>query len=193
MTLYLPILFGTLRADRRSIHVARYAQERLALRPGVETRLFDPKDLPFGNLERRAWEWPNAPESVPRFVAEMTRADGFVIVTPEYNRGYPGTLKNLLDHLYDEWGRKPFGLVGAGGIYAGARAVDGLRLVIPGLGGISIPGMIGVANVEKTFGEGGPTSDRAGWERRFDRFYAELEWYARALKRARQEDPAPTA
>src|SRR5579863_1551156 len=98
----------------------------------------------------------------------MGRADGFVIVTPEYNHGYPGTLKNVLDHVFDEWNRKPFALVGAGGIYGGVRAIDGLRLVLPGIRAVSIPGMIGVHQVEKVFGPDGPTSDRPGWERRFD-------------------------
>jgi NAD(P)H-dependent FMN reductase len=191
MSLYLPILYGSVRAERKSIYVARFALERLAIRPDVETRLFDPKDLPFGNLEHREWEWKDAPESVRAFVGEMDRADGFVLVTPEYNHGYPGALKNLLDHLFDQWNRKPFGLVGAGGIYGGARAIDGLRLVIPGIGGVSIPGMIGVTQVEKSFAEGGPTTDREAWARRFDRFFSELEWYARALQRARAEDPPP--
>jgi len=121
----------------------------------------------------------------------MDRGDGSVLVTPESNHGIPGPLKNLLDHLYDQWNRKPFGLVGAGGMYGGARAVDGLRLVVPGLEGFSIPGMIGVTQVETRFAEGGPASDRAGSERRFDRFFAELEWYARAVQRARREDPIP--
>src|SRR5580658_3206161 len=116
MSLYLPIIYGSIRAERKSIHVARFAVERLALRPDVETRLFDPIDFPFGNLEFREWEWKSAPPSVGQFVAEMGRADGFIIVTPEYNHGYPGTVKNLMDHLYDEWNRKPFGLVGAGGM-----------------------------------------------------------------------------
>lgn len=191
MSLYLPILYGSVRDERKSIHVARFAHDLLALRPNVETRLFDPKELPFGNLVHREWEWKEAPESVRSFVAEMARADGFVIVTPEYNHGYPGTLKNLLDHLSEEWNRKPFGLVGAGGIYGGARAIDGLRLVVPGVGGFSIPAMIGVTHVETSFAEGGPTSDREGWERRFDRFFAELEWYARAVQRALRDDVLP--
>jgi len=193
MSLYLPVLYGSVRAERKSIHVAQFAAERLALRPNVETRLFDPKNMPFGNLEFRTWEWKEAPPEVAQFVGEMARADGFVVVTPEYNHGYPGTLKNLLDHLYDEWNRKPFGLVGAGGMYGGARAIDGLRLVIPGLEAISVPAMVGVTNVEKTFDANGPLSDRAGWERRFDRFFTELEWYARALQRARQDDPPASA
>ncbi len=195
MGLYLPILYGSVRSQRRSIHVARFALERLQRRPGVETRLFDPAELPFGNLIHRSWEWMDAPVEVAQFEAEMVRADGFLVVTPEYNHGYPGTLKNLLDHLFEPWGRKPFAFVGAGGPYGGARAIDGLRLVIPGLKAISIPTMIGVSQVDKSFGPDGPLTDREGWERRFDVLFAELEWYALALQRARQEpavDSAPT-
>ncbi len=190
MSLYLPILYGSVRDGRKSIQVARFVAERLALRPDVETRLFDPRELPLNNLVLREWEWKDAPATVAGFVAEMARADGFVLVTPEYNRGIPGTLKNVLDHLYDQWSRKPFALVGAGGPYGGVRAIESIRVIVSGIGGISIPAEIGVQQVETSFGEGGPTSDRAGWERRFDRLFAELEWYARALQRSRREEPA---
>jgi NAD(P)H-dependent FMN reductase len=192
MGLYLPILYGTVRTERKSIRVAEFVLERLSHRPDVETRLFDPRDLPFGNLTHREWEWKDAPGPVGAFVAEMARADGFVVVTPEYNRGYPGTLKNLFDHLYDEWGRKPFGLIGAGGMYGGVRAIEALRVVVGGIGGIPIPSEIAVIQVGTNFAEGGPTSDREGWERRLDQFLGELEWYARALQNARRADGGST-
>jgi NAD(P)H-dependent FMN reductase len=191
MSLYLPVLYGTVRNDRKSIHVARYATARLAERSGVETRLFDPVDLPFGNLVHRVWEWPDAPETVRSFVAEMERAQGFVIVTPEYNFGIPGTLKNLLDHLHAPWRHKPFGLIGCGGLAGGARAVDSLRMIIPGLRGVSIPTAMVVPQVATAFSEEGPTSDGAQWDDRFDGLFAQLEWYARALSNARKDEPPP--
>ncbi len=134
MTLDLPILFGTVRSERRSFWVARYVEARLAKRPGVTTRLWDPVDLPFGNLVLREWEMKERPVAVSEFVAAMEYADGFVIVTPEYNFGIPGTLKNLIDHVYKQWNRKPFGLITAGGIVGGVRAQDQLRQVISGSG-----------------------------------------------------------
>lgn len=189
--LYLPVLYGTVREPRASLGVARYVGRRLAERPGVETRLFDPRDLPFGNLVRREWEIDPPDARVVAFVAEMRRADGFVVVTPEYNHGIPGTLKNLLDHVFDEWGRKPFGIVSAGGIAGGLRATEMLRQVVTGLGAISIPAQVPVFQVQEAFDEDGPRADAERWGQRLDRFFTELEWYARALSAARQADPSP--
>lgn len=190
-TLYLPVLYGTVREPRASLGVARYMARELARRPGVETRLFDPRDLPFGNLVRREWEMAAPGSVVAEFVAEMGRADGFVVVMPEYNHGIPGTLKNLIDHLYDEWGRKPFGIVSAGGIAGGLRATEMLRQVISGVEAISIPAQVPVFQVEEAFDENGPRADHARWEHRFSRFFAELEWYAHALAAARAAHPKP--
>ncbi|HLY76789.1 MAG TPA: NADPH-dependent FMN reductase [Thermoplasmata archaeon] len=192
MALDLPILFGTVRSERHSIHVARYVYDLLGKRPGVETRLWDPVDLPFGNLVRREWEMTERPATVEVFVRAMEHADGFVIVTPEYNFGIPGALKNLIDHVYDEWNRKPFGFITAGGIVGGVRAQDQLRQVISGVRGITIPTSIPVQQVEKTWDKAGPMANRADWDARFDRFFSELEWYARALQTARAE-PAPSS
>ena len=122
------------------------------------------------------------------FVREMARADGFVLVTPEYNHGIPGTLKNVLDHLYDQWVRKPFGIVSAGGYAGGLRAAEQLRMVAAGVEAIAIPAQVSVVSVEETWDDHGPKSAPDAWGKRFDRFYGELEWYARALRAAR----APT-
>ncbi|HZY71250.1 MAG TPA: NAD(P)H-dependent oxidoreductase [Thermoplasmata archaeon] len=185
MFLYFPVLLGTVREGRSSVHVARYVADRLGRRPEVEARLFDPKDLPFGNLVRREWEMDPVPPDVASFVREMGRADGFVIVTPEYNYGIPGTLKNLLDHLFHEWNRKPFALVGCGALSGGVRAVDQLRQVVTGLQGVVVPPQVYVTNVHSTFGPGGPLAEAETWNTRLDRMFSELEWYARALSRAR--------
>jgi NAD(P)H-dependent FMN reductase len=190
-SLYLPVIYGTIREPRASLGVARYATRELAKRPGVETRLFDPRDLPFGNLVRREWEMEPPHPAVVEFVAEMRRADGFVVVMPEYNHGIPGTLKNVLDHLFDEWGRKPFGIISAGGIAGGLRATEMLRQVIPGLGAISIPAQVPVFQVQDAFDENGPRSDEGRWAERLTRFFDDLEWYARALAAARTSDPPP--
>jgi NAD(P)H-dependent FMN reductase len=187
MTLDLPILMGSVRAERRSAWVARYVHALLATRPGVETRLWDPAALPFGNLVRREWEMTERPAAVDEFVLAMGHADGFVLVTPEYNFGMPGTLKNLIDHVFDEWNRKPFGFVTVGGVSGGIRAQDQLRQVISGVRAVTIPAAIPVQHVEKTWSENGPLADRNDWDSRFDQFFVELEWYARALQSARAE------
>lgn len=188
MDLYLPVLLGTVREGNRSRHVARHVLGRIERRPGVTTRLVDPDELPFGNLRRREWEMDPQPPEVAAFVRDMARADGFVIVSPEYNYGYPGALKNLLDHLYDEWNRKPFGLVGVGGLSGGLRMLDQLRQVVAGLHAVAVPTHVPVQSVAKELGPDGAFLDPAKWDARFDRLLDEVEWYARALKTARASD-----
>jgi NAD(P)H-dependent FMN reductase len=189
--LFLPVLYGSVRDGRVSFSVAEFVASELAKRPGVETKLYDPRDLPFGNLERREWELEPPDPRVTAFVEAMGRADGFVLVTPEYNFGFPGALKNLLDHLYDEWNRKPFGLVGAGGMAGGARAIDGLRIVLPGVRGISVPAAVLVPQVAAEFSPTGP-KDPEKWRKRLGPMFEELEWYARALQPARRATPPST-
>ena len=187
MSPYLPVLLGTVRDGSRSEWVARFAHDRLAKRPGVTTRLFDPDEWPFPNLVAREWEMEPAPARVDEFVREMARADGFLLVAPEYNHGYPGALKNMLDALFDEWNRKPFALVGVGGISGGLRMLEQLRLVVSGLGAISVPASVPVQFVAKEWTPEGP-ADADKWGPRFDKVFDELEWYARALKTARGPD-----
>jgi NAD(P)H-dependent FMN reductase len=183
--LYLPVLYGSVRQPRHSLGVARYVHRLLGARPGVETRLFDPEELPFPNLVQREWEQESPDPRLVEFVREMGRADGFVLVTPEYNFGIPGALKNLLDHLFDEWNRKPFALVTAGGVSGGFHASDQLRIVVSGLGAISVPRHVPVQFVQESYDESGPKRDAEVWAGRFDRLFEELEWYARALSAAR--------
>ena len=105
-----------------------------------------------------------------------------------YNYGFPGALKNLLDSLYDEWNRKPFGLVGAGGMAGGARAIDGLRIVLPGVAAISVPASVLVPSVATEFTAAGPNDPvEVAQATRTD--VRVSRWYARALQLARQTTP----
>ncbi len=189
MSLYLPVILGTARRGNHSADVARFVAARIAKRSDAQARVFDPRELPFGNLTAREWEMEPRPPAVRAFVDEMARADGFVLVFPEYNYGYPGTLKNVLDALWDEWNRKPFGLVSTGGMSGGLRAQEILRPVISGLGAIAVPAGVAVPNVQVAFDENGPVADPDRWATRVDRFLDEVVWYATALRRAREESP----
>jgi NAD(P)H-dependent FMN reductase len=183
--LRLPVILGTIREGRRSEHVARYVHGRLLERPGVQSDFVDPRDYAFGDLVQREFEMRERPEKVVRFVELVERADGFVIVTPEYNYSMPGALKNLLDITFKPWNRKPFGLVGCGGISGGLRALDMVRQTVAGLGAITVPQHVPVPHVSKVFGKEGPLMEPEEWGKRIDGFLEHVEWYAKALKAAR--------
>lgn len=188
-SVYLPVILGTLREGRRSGGVARFAVERLRAR-GFETRLFDARDLQLGDLVHREWEQKEPSPQMQELVREMARADGFVLVFPEYNHGYPGALKNILDHLFDEWGHKPFAFASTGGVSGGMRAQENLAPVIRALNGVVVKSAVAVPSVGKAFGPEGPLDDEATWARRFDAMIDDLAWWADALADARARDRA---
>ena len=126
------IVIGSVRQRRFGEHVARWFAELAAERT----------DLRFEVVDLAAWDLPALTTPVPpmmgpsedpairRWAAKVAEGDGYVLVTPEYNHGYPASLKNALDHLFAEWGRKPVGFVSYGGPGGGLRAVEQLRQVV---------------------------------------------------------------
>lgn len=184
MSLQIAVILGTVREGRQSEHVAQFILQRLAAR-SVHAVFVDPAKLGFGDLTHKAVDAQTATGAKLAFVQQMADMDGFVIVTPEYNYSFPGALKNVLDVTHKPWNRKPFGLVGAGGVSGGLRAIDSLRQVIAGLAAIVVPAHIPIQFVAKTFGPGGPLVDAEDWTKRIDRFLDEVLWYAEALKAAR--------
>jgi NAD(P)H-dependent FMN reductase len=185
--LYIPILLGTIRQGRESEKVARlilgYIEQQ---HPEIETRLFDPRemDLPSDNegtdLAGRNPEWQGAIE----------RADGLIIVSPEYNHAYPGSLKRALDVLSKEYIHKAVGLVGvSSGWVGGSRAVQALVPVVRELGLAVTFTDLYFPNAQNLFTEEGALKDE-GVYKRIDKFLEELAWMSSTLKWGRQNLPS---
>lgn len=186
MPILLPVIQGTIRKENATRPVAAYALERLQAHDDVTSTLLDPANLGLGNLERRLTGRDSLSAGEQRFLDVVTEADGFVLVTPEYNHGYPGALKNLIDHVYEPWTRKAFGLVTTGGSSGGIRAEEQLRLVINGgLAGTVVPRGVNVPRVRDVFGDEGPIQEPETWRKRFDRLAEQLSIYAEALRDVR--------
>lgn len=81
-------------------------------------------------------------DSTKAFSATIARGDAYVLVTPEYNHSFPGSLKNALDHLNQEWAGKPVALVSYGGVAAGTRAAEALWPVLIGLRMVPVPASV---------------------------------------------------
>src|ERR1051325_7069844 len=131
--LFIPVILGTTRQGRASENVARFVFEELTKRAGVLTELIDIRDIEVPTTD--------AGEAIKdsKFSAQMARADGLVIVTPEYNHGYPGMLKHVLDTNLKEYIQKAVGLCGvsAGG-FGGTRVIQNLLPVMRELGLVTI-------------------------------------------------------
>ena len=178
--LSIPVILGTPRQGRLSEHVARVMIEELCKRDGVQTSLVDVRELPLATTD--------AGEAIkdPSFSETIMRADGLVIVAPEYNHGYPGILKHALDTNLKEYIHKPVGLCGvsAGG-FGGTRVIESLLPVMRELGLVTIFWDVNVSSAGKVFDAGGQLLDPA-LPRRIDKMLGELIWMARVLRYGRE-------
>jgi NAD(P)H-dependent FMN reductase len=129
----IQVIMGSTRPNRFGEKPARWVMELLAARGDLDVELIDLRDYPLPFFEqplspaRSQREYPD--DGIARWGRKVDEADGFVFVTPEYNHGYPASLKNAIDHLFPEWQRKPVAFVGYGSV-GGARAIEQLREVV---------------------------------------------------------------
>ena len=178
--LFIPVILGTVRKERRSEHVARFVHEELVKREGVESELVDIRDL---NLPM---DDSGGTIKNPAFSATVDRADGLIIVTPEYNHGYPGPLKQALDSNLKEYVHKAVGICGvSAGPFGGTRVIENLLPVMRELGMVTIFWDGNFSSVQKIFDENGKLIEEA-YVKRIDKFLKELIWMSTVLRYGRE-------
>ena len=181
---FIPVLLGTGRADRSSENVAKFVASEVGKNENIETELVDVKDFKYTETTP-PYGKGGADETPTKWKEVMTRADGLIIVVPEYNHGYPGELKLLLDSLYGEYEKKPVLMCGvsAGGL-GGARVVDHLKQVLIELKMVPTRDALYYSGVRDLFDESGAIKGE-GHDKLVSDALVELLWYAEALKKAR--------
>jgi NAD(P)H-dependent FMN reductase len=130
--LNIQVILGSTRQNRFGDKPAHYILGELAKRSDVRAELVDLRDWPLPFFDHPVSPMRakiTEPAIVAQWAAKVGEADGYVMVTPEYNHGYPAVLKNALDWVYPEWTKKPVGFVGYGST-GGARAIEQLRQVV---------------------------------------------------------------
>jgi NAD(P)H-dependent FMN reductase len=178
--LFIPIILGTARQGRESEHAARVVFEQTKKRAKVETELIDVRNLPM-RLDDAGEQMKD-----PAFSATIERCDGLIIVTPEYNHGYPGLLKHALDMNLKEYIHKAVGICGvSAGPMGGARVIENLLPVMRELGLVAIFEDVNFGHVGKLFDEEGKLLDQ-NYIRRVDKFLDELIWMSRVLRYGRE-------
>ncbi|HZP17758.1 MAG TPA: NAD(P)H-dependent oxidoreductase [Terriglobales bacterium] len=179
--LFIPVILGTVRSGRMSAHAARLVTEELAKRPGVETELIDIAQMPLPTND--------AGEAIkdPGYSSKMQRADALVIVSPEYNHGYSGLLKHVLDSCLKEYIHKAVGIAGvSAGSFGGSRAIENLLPVMRELGLVTIFWDVNFSAVQKVFAPDGSLLD-SSYLKRVDKFLNELIWMAKTLRYGREQ------
>jgi len=179
--LFIPVILGTVRKGRASENVAKFVFGEVQKRGGVETELIDLLDLTFAT--------DDAGEAIKeaKFSETVARADGLVLVVPEYNHGYPGILKHVLDSNLKEYIHKAVGVCGvsAGG-FGGTRMIQNLTPVLRELGLVTIFWDGNFSGAQSLFDENGNMRDRGTHEKRIDKFLGELIWMSKTLRHGRE-------
>lgn len=186
----IQIVLGSTREGRSGAHVAKWVQETLRKRDDAKFEFLDLQEwkLPFFEDSRMPGDIhgdfpdPKAKE----WSKKIKEGDGYLVINPEYNRGYSAVLKNSMDYLFNEWNKKPIGFVSYGNIAGGARAVEQLKLVSIELEMIPIRRAVHIPNVWEAFDENGNLKNSERFEKGLHEVVDQLLWYANLLKPARE-------
>jgi NAD(P)H-dependent FMN reductase len=178
---YVPVILGSVRRGRKSPVVARFIVERLRRSGKFEPELLDLAEYNLPMMEERMHLRDDPPAAVVKMGAKLARADAIVVVSPEYNNGYPGVLKNALDYFLPEYKRKPVGIVTvSSGGFGGINALAQLRQVFLHMGAYTIPRRLPVLNVDNAFDENDNPKDPS-LEKAAAGFVEELLWLTEAI------------
>lgn len=181
--LRIAVILGGNHSGRTGPVVSSWFLDRAASREGVTVDVLDVAELDLGDGHGT---------SLDAFSPRIDAADGFVVVTPEYNHGYPGPLKSAIDSARKEWFAKPVAFVSYGGMSGGLRAVEQLRAVFAELHVTSVRTSVSLHNAQRMFGpEGGSIEELRGAEDAVEEMLDQLVWWALSLREARARRPYP--
>ena len=180
------VILGSVREGRTALPVGQWVIEQAASQPGLACELVDLKqwDLPFYAFAKPPAAGHYTDPMQLRWAEKVASADGYVLIAPEYNHGPSAVLKNALDFVYAEWGRKPVAFVGYGGNGA-ARSIEQLTCVARELQMAPLEASVHIMGVWGKVKDGAFAGDDKDL-RWIGHSFDELIWWGRALRDARQ-------
>lgn len=182
--LKIAVLAGTTRKQRKSIHAARYVYDIGKTIDGIEVTFVDPTEFTFSG------DGNDTESKDPKYTKITNEADGFFIVSPEYNHSFPGSLKRMLDSELKNYIHKPVAFAGASdGRWGGVRMIESLVSTVREMGLIASFTDVQFPFVDKLFDDKGEIQEE-GFEERVKSAYTELIWLATVLKTGRESVPS---
>ena len=180
----IAIISGSIRKGRNSHRVALYFQNYIREHKLGEVSMLDLYEYQFPIFEERL-QYLSSPSTLTlQFSKEIVDADAIIIVTPEYNGGYPASLKNVIDLLHPQWKRKPIAIATVStGAFGGSQVITSLLFSLWKIGALMSPSTFPVPTVEKAFTENGEATDKEATDKRAKIFISELIWCAEAKQK----------
>jgi NAD(P)H-dependent FMN reductase len=185
-TLKIKVVLASVREGRNADTVWAWLDRQLKQITSFDVELLDLKPLNLPMFDEASPPMRGAPhitEAAQTWSAKMAEADGYIIVTPEYDHTIPGSLRNAFDYLAKEWAKKPAAIVSYGGLSGGMRAAESMKPSLAGMEVVLIPIETNIIAVNKAFDENGELPDNYAVTAKA--MLSSLEWWANVLKAAR--------
>ena len=174
---HISIISSSVREGRKSHNVSLYFQNYLTENKLATTEIIDLKEYDFPIFQGTLKTLINPAENVLEFAAKIKSSDGIIMVTPEYNGGYPASLKNAIDVLYEEWKHKPIAIVTvSSGPFGGSQALVSLQFTLWKMKAWTIPAMFSVPTVDQAYDDKGNAIDKSNSDKLAAIFSKELLW-----------------
>ncbi len=182
--LKISIISSSVRMGRNSHRVALYLKNYIEEKKLAEAEILDLNLYNFPIFEERLRSQKTPSAEALDFAEKIKSADGVLIVTPEYNGGYPASIKNAIDLLYDEWHRKPVAIATVSdGSFGGTQVIISLQFTLWKIRAWTVPARFPVPDVMETFDENGIPKESRGLQGRTANFINELLWCIEAKSR----------
>lgn len=186
MPLNIALILSSMRSKSQGYRPAKFIFDKCVKR-GINITLVDPKEynLPILDLMYKEYPKGNAPENLEKLHSIFAAADGFILLTGEYNHSIPPALTNLMDYFREEYFFKPAAIASySGGPVSGMRSAIQTRIFCGELGMTTQKTILGIPNIREAFDLDGNPIDES-LHSKIKRFLDEFEWYANTLKDAR--------
>lgn len=181
---HIAIISSSVRTGRHSHRVALYFKKFVEENKFASAEILDLNEYQFPVFNERLKYQPNPSQSVLEFAGKIKSADGVIIVTPEYNGGYPAALKNVVDLLYDEWYKKPIAIsTVSDGSFGGTQVITSLQFSLWKIRAWTVPAMFPNPKAQEAYDENGNAEDKPRTDKRATTFVNELLWCIEAKKR----------
>ena len=185
---HIVIISSSVRIKRNSHRVALFFRNYIEENQYSTTEILDLNEFQFPVFNERLRLQLNPSLQTLEFAEKIKAASGVILITPEYNGGYPAALKNAIDLLYDEWHRKPVALVTvSSGPFGGSQVLASLQFTLWKMRAWVVPAMFPVPLIESSFNEFGVPADKAATDKRARSFIQELLWCIAAKEKMKPE------
>jgi len=178
------IISSSVRNDRKSHRVALFFEKFIKETRDADVAILDLNEYRFPIFSERLRYLENPDAKAVEFSEEVGKADGIIIVTPEYNGGYPASIINAVDLLISEWRRKPVAIsTVSDGSFGGSQCLTSLQFSLWKIRALTVTAQFPVPDVEKNYDESGNPSNPEIVQKRATAFINELYWFRNAVRK----------